>query len=432
MSIALTGAGGKSSSMARIAQELKGISPVILTTSTKLLDTQHTLAEKHCIIRARQDLQELPRWLEEADSIVITGPHSAEDPKWLGLDEACLKDLRDYCSKRPAVLAIEADGARGRSLKAPAEHEPAVPDWVDLVVPLVGLDVVGKPLNAANVHRVRQAAAVLGLPPDMRIEPRHIVEFLRHPEGAKRGVPRGAAVRVLLNKSETPGRLASGRVIAKAMMTDPEVNSTLICSLHQKDPVIEAYSRVAGMILAAGGSSRLEQPKQLITWRGRSLVWYAVNAAVQSGLLPIVVVTGCEAERVRSALAGFSVGYVNNLHWQEGQSTSFKAGLEAVKHTAEAVIALLSDMPFVDGEVVEAVVKRYRQTLAPLVAPQAGGKRANPVLFDRVTYGDLAKIEGDQGGRPLFDSYDPVYVNWDERIRFDVDTVEDLDWLRTQ
>lgn len=432
MSLALIGAGGKSSTMGRIAAELEGFCPVILTTSTKLLDTQHTLAEKHRIVEAPGDVENIRMELREFSSIIVTGPHAEDEPKWLGVDEGILDRLHELALELGAVLVVEADGARGSSLKVPAEHEPVIPGWVDLVVPLIGLDIVGKPLDANSVHREELVASLLDVEIGTMIEPRHLVEVLRSPQGAMKGVPAGADVRVMLNKAETPGRLASGRVIAKAMLTVPDIRSTLIVSLHMDDPVLEVFSRVAGMVLAAGASTRLEQPKQLISFRGRPLVWHAAQAALEGGLFPVIVVTGSEEQRIRLVLEDLLVGIIPNPSWDQGQSTSFKIGLDAIRHKADAVVALLSDMPFVDGELVQAIVRRYRRTLAPLVAPMAGGRRANPVLFDAVTFDDLSQIEGDQGGRGLFDQYEASWVDWDERIRFDVDTAEDVEWLRSQ
>lgn len=91
---------------------------------------------------------------------------------------------------------------------------------------------------------------------------------------------------------------------------------------------------------------------------------------------------------------------------------------------------LLADMPFVDAAVVRAVVQRYRETYAPLVAPYTMGRRANPVLFDRETFDDLRQLDGDQGGRALFERYPHEQVEWDYSITFDLDTPEDLERLR--
>jgi molybdenum cofactor cytidylyltransferase len=107
-----------------------------------------------------------------------------------------------------------------------------------------------------------------------------------------------------------------------------------------------------------------------------------------------------------------------------------RIGLEAVSEGTEAVVFLLADMPFVGSDLVSALLQRYRETLAPLVATWAGGRRANPVLFDRETYSDLRSLEGDQGGRAIFQRFEREFVEWDDTVLLDVDTPEDLERLR--
>ena len=432
MSVAFVGAGGKSSALAVAARELEGSCPVILTTSTKIFDFQHTFARAHHQVSHAEQLQDLDEWLNEASSIMLTGTHSPEEPKWLGLSLPLLARVQAYAREHDVVLAIEADGARTLPLKAPAEHEPVIPQGVDLVVALAGLDVLGHPLNAEHVHRSHLAAGLIDVEEGISIEPDHVAALIRHPRGGMKGIPSQAEVRVFLNKAETQQRRRAARRIAAALQAFEGVDAVLVGSLQNPDPIQAVYARVAGMVLAAGGSRRLDQPKQLIEWKGHPLVWHAATAALEGGLDPVVVVTGCEAARVRDAVADLPVEFVHNPDWEAGQSTSFKRGLAATQARVNAVVAMLADMPFVDAAVVQSVLARYRETMAPLVAPSVQGRRANPALFDRVTFKDLAEIVGDRGGRVLFDRFDAAWVPWDERIRFDVDTPEDLEWLQTQ
>jgi molybdenum cofactor cytidylyltransferase len=204
------------------------------------------------------------------------------------------------------------------------------------------------------------------------------------------------------------------------------VRAVVLGSLPSTQPALEIFGHVAGVVLAAGGSTRLHQTKQLVIWRGKPLVWHAVRAALEGGLSPVVVVVGAEAEAVRAALRDEPVRFVHNRAWQEGQSTSVRAGLAAVEQQAEAVVFLLSDTPMVDLRLVRALAREHRLSLSPIAAPQAGGRWANPVLFDRITFRDLASLYGDMGGRLLFDRYRMAGIQWDPSILLDIDTAEDL------
>jgi molybdenum cofactor cytidylyltransferase len=259
-----------------------------------------------------------------------------------------------------------------------------------------------------------------------RVEPWHIVELLSHPEGGLKGVPPEAEVRIILNKTEAIDRLEQGRVIAESLLSSPEVQAIVLANVIRDPSVREVIGRVAGIVLAAGGSTRLKQLKQLVQWRSRSLVWHVVQAALGGGLSPIIVVVGAQAERVRQVLADQPVAIIDNPSWECGLSSSLRIGLKAVEERVEAVVVLLADMPFIREDLVKVLIQGHRLSQSPLIAPQAGGRRANPVLFDRATFPSLHGLSGDRGGRELFERFPSILVPWDESILFDVDTIEDL------
>ncbi len=427
--VAFTGAGGKSTAIRRLVDELVSSSPILITTTTRLGHTQTDLAKVHFVAEHRQDLPHLPTSLASHRSVLITGPLDPANNKWTAPDDDALVALRVAADQAAAPLLIEADGARGRSIKAPDVHEPAVPEFVDLVVPVAGLDAIGEPLMSEAVHRPELVQSVLGIKRDSKLGADEIAKLLTSNHGGLKRVPAGAEVRVLLNKADAD-RLRQGRQVAERILTSARVNSVLIGAVDSEDPVVEAHGAVAGIVLAAGGSSRLGIPKQLFTWRGMPLVRRSVEAATGAGLNPVIVVAGQAIQDIWKAIEGTGATLTENSAWREGQSGSVRVGLQALDGHVEAAVFLLADMPFVGPNVIAALVNRHRETLAPLVAPWAAGRRANPVLFDRELFGDLLALEGDQGGRRLFDRYSSERVDWDEEITFDLDTPEDLEWLR--
>ncbi len=166
--------------------------------------------------------------------------------------------------------------------------------------------------------------------------------------------------------------------------------------------------------------------KVTLEWEGKAMITRAIGAAREAGLWPITVVIGAHGELVRDALRGEQVEFVENEAWEEGQSSSVQAGLDAVRGRAEAVVFLLADMPLVDGDLVKALVNEHRKTLAPIIAPWVGGRRGNPILFDVNTYHAMGGLSGDQGARVLTSQFPVRRIEWDERALFDVDSPEDL------
>ena len=430
LAAAFVGAGGKTSAIRRIVDEISSevsdeFRLVLVTTTTRLGREQNDLANIHLVDPSADQMAALPDLLEEQRSALITGPEL--EGKWIPPNDSVINELHQVAVSKSALLLIEADGARGRSLKAPDRHEPVIPDFVDLVVPMAGLDVLGHAISSDAVHRPELVAALLKTRPKSRIGPAELAALLGAENGGLKGVPDGAQVRVMLNKI-AEAEIEPGRQVAKTLLRNERIRSVALASVVEADPVIEAHGRVVGVILAAGGSSRLGEPKQLIKWRDHPLIWHAVRAA--EGLDRVVVVIGEQDGDLRKVLKKEPVELIENENRDQGQSSSVRAGLESISDGTEAVVFLLADMPFVSSELVSALVQRYRQTMSPLVATWAGGRRANPVLFDRETFPDLLKLKGDQGGRAIFRRYEREFVEWDDTVLLDVDTPEDLERLR--
>lgn len=154
-------------------------------------------------------------------------------------------------------------------------------------------------------------------------------------------------------------------------------------------------------MLAAGTSSRLGRPKQLLELDGAPLVGHAIAAARAAGIAAPVVVTGAAAAGVATVARQAGAVAVHNPRFAEGQSTSLAAGIAAVPPDAEAAIVLLGDQPGVSPETIRALVAAFAATRAPIVAPVYGSVLGNPVLFRRDLFPDLLALTGDEGARSL-------------------------------
>jgi molybdenum cofactor cytidylyltransferase len=119
---------------------------------------------------------------------------------------------------------------------------------------------------------------------------------------------------------------------------------------------------------------------------------------------------------------------VTNEEWEAGLSTSVQAGLRAIRSDIQAALFVLADQPAITPGIIAALLRRYRETGAPIVVPTYEGKRGNPALFDRSLFAELMKVREDQGGRQLIDRYanrtEKVEVG-SEAVLVDVDTVDD-------
>ncbi|MBX3038894.1 MAG: putative selenium-dependent hydroxylase accessory protein YqeC [Anaerolineales bacterium] len=453
--ISFIGSGGKTTAMFQLAKqiyELRITSYVFLTCTTHLGTWQTKLADRHIAVKDRKDLQGSPN----EGIVLLTGALDGERTK--PIDESVLTWLYEYSNKQNIPLLIEADGSRQKPLKAPAEHEPPIPEFTDTIIYVVGLNAIGKPLNDEHVHRPEIFSQLTNLEINESITSESIIKALTHSQGGLKNIPRHAKKIALLNQADTPELKSIGGSIAKQLLN--HFDSVLVGSLHQDN--FQTFEKTAGVILAAGDSTRFGSPKQLLDWKGKPFIRHIAETALQAGLEPVLVITGIHHADIESCLTDLPVTVIYNPNYKNGQSESIKLGIKNLapsvlsdtspKSTTEVLensenqfsgfgggrvgvgscVFLLADQPQIPVEVIRALKEKHSQTLSPIIAPLVlEERRANPVLFDKVTFPDLLQLTGDVGGRAIFDKHKVDYLPWhDDILIFDVDTKEDYERLK--
>jgi len=425
--LAIVGAGGKTTTLFQLAREM---SPVILSVTTHLSTKQLALADQHFVVKT-------PGEVREADITegvcLFTGP-VVENERTRGVDEDTVEEIRKIADERNWPLLLEADGSKRLPLKAPADYEPPIPGFVDMVVVVAGLTGLGKPLSSDWVHRPERFSALTGLGSGEPVTSSALAKVLTHPAGGLKNIPAQVRRMVLLNQADTVElQSQAGGMVERLLEGFEGVGISALGSYLQdaKEPMVFSMNeKIAGIVLAGGGSRRLGQPKQLLEWQGKPLVRHMAETTFLAGLSPVIVVTGAAQEEVANAVNGLPVKVVHNPDWEGGQSTSVQRGLAELPSGVGGAVFLLVDQPFVSAPLVRMLVEEHARTLAPIVAPLIDEQRGNPVLFDRVTFPDFAALTGDMGARPLFALHRPVWVPWhDPRALWDVDTMEDYQRL---
>jgi CTP:molybdopterin cytidylyltransferase MocA len=184
---------------------------------------------------------------------------------------------------------------------------------------------------------------------------------------------------------------------------------------------------VAGIVLAAGASSRMGRPKMLLPVGGGTLLAAVAQALLDSGLEKVVVVLGCEADQVNRS-AGLPddprLRVAVNADWPSGMASSLRRGIDECGEAAAALVAL-GDQAGITAERVRRIVSAWRPGV-PLVVPVSRGRAGHPVLFDRALWDELRSLSGDVGGREVVKRHleDAVVVPAEPLA--DLDTEEDL------
>ncbi len=188
--VAFVGAGGKTTLMFRLAADLAAAGRHVVTSmTTKIFVGQMAAAPGRLTLKGEGALlAQLPAALAEHGHVLIAGDTIVAEDKVQGTPG----DLLDRVAAQQAVdaLLVEADGARRLPFKAPATHEPVIPASTTLVVPIVGLDALGQPLDADHAHRPERIATLTGAALGDPVTPRMIAAVLAHPAGGAKGAPR--------------------------------------------------------------------------------------------------------------------------------------------------------------------------------------------------------------------------------------------------
>ncbi len=189
--------------------------------------------------------------------------------------------------------------------------------------------------------------------------------------------------------------------------------------------------RVAGVVLAAGASSRFGANKLLIDIDGEPIVRRAARRALEAGLAPVIVVLGFEADRVVEALQGLDVVPVVNPDHSTGMHRSLQAGIERVPPDCEAAVVILADMPLVTAAMSAAVVARFRSGPETLVISRYGEVQAPPTLYARALFPAL-RAAGAGGGRAVVRDRrrEAAALDWPPALLADLDRPEDIERLR--
>lgn len=431
--VALVGGGGKTSTMFRLAAELAATRRVLMTTSTRIFAAQIERAPAYVSFdSSRQTLDDILPALHNAlarhSQVLLIGQIDRSSGKAFGIAPEVIDALAT--TGQFDTILVEADGSRMRPFKAPADHEPVIPALTTVVVPVVGVDVLGRPLSDDMVHRAELVSQLSRTRPGEPVTVQTVAQVFCHQYGGLKHIPDGARFIPLINKVESTTQLQAAQDLAARLLACERVNSVAIGAVQAKtSPLLEMWSRSAAVILAAGGSSRFGSPKQLALWGDKPFIEHVVDTALASTAAPVIVVLGAEVEQSRNLLRSKPVNIVVNERWAEGQSTSMQAGLAALPLNVGSVLFLLVDLPGVTTGVLNALIERHRQTLASLVWPEFDGRRGNPVLFDRALFAELSHISGDTGGRPVLlahqDQAERVIVDHPGIIQ-DIDQPDDL------
>jgi probable selenium-dependent hydroxylase accessory protein YqeC len=436
--VAFIGAGGKSSTLFRLGRELAAEGwRVIGTTTTRISADELLLAPGALnITGAVLRPEAISRALGQHGFVFLY--HGILGEKAIGLSPDTVDALVDAVDSD--VILVEADGARRLPFKAPHPHEPVIPAVATLVVPVVGIDAVGQPLDAEHVYNPEAMIARYGYPHGERVKWPWIASVLRDPDLGLKGAPEHARLVALINKVPASGLYRNlARLIARLALREPRLSAAAVGAMQDDDPISELHRRVGAVVLAAGLSRRMNQPGQskvLLPWDGRPIIRVIVDRLKRMRLDDLVVVTGHLAARVRAALTDEPVRFSHNPAYKQGDMlSSLQTGLRTLGPEIAACLVVLGDQPQLDNRVVAELITTYAEGRGKIVAPSYQRRRGHPILIDRSFWGEILSLPEDGSPRDVINAHADqiayVPVETDSVLR-DIDTPDDYRQARRQ
>ncbi|WP_310428975.1 nucleotidyltransferase family protein [Chamaesiphon sp. VAR_48_metabat_135_sub] len=188
-------------------------------------------------------------------------------------------------------------------------------------------------------------------------------------------------------------------------------------------------SQIAAVILAAGASTRMGTPKQLLEWQGRSLLRSITETAIAADCDPIIIVLGASSDRMQAEIIDLPVQIVNNPEWQTGMGSSIRTGIQALldrNMDVNAAILLLCDQPFVSVQIIRQLRSIYATTHQSIVASSYRNTIGVPALFDRQLFPELLKLDCAEGAKRVIKNHPNATATIDfPQGSIDIDTPKD-------
>ena len=191
-------------------------------------------------------------------------------------------------------------------------------------------------------------------------------------------------------------------------------------------------NQVTAILLAAGGSRRLGQPKQLVQFKNELLINYIINQIRVGGISEIRVVLGNHFSEIRDLIKSKDLEILENTKWEEGISSSIKCGLTNLKPHTQAAIIFTVDQPYLKPQLINEILQKFTKSNANIIATSVYGQLIPPVLYRKKVFPKLMKLKGDKGGKAIFGEENVEMVVWeDERLLIDIDSDDDLEKLNS-
>jgi len=417
--VSLVGGGGKTTAMFKLAAELKAQGASVLVTTTTAIYQPENINYDTLIIGKQAPLP--------TPGITVWGREKTAENKLLGTDPELINELFNH--QVFDFILVEADGAKGCPVKAPAAHEPLVPAATTKYIGVIGLSCLGTSTGEGLVHRPEIWCSLTGAQPGEIISEVHLTTLIRDPNGLFKNAPAHSQRYLLLNQAQTSIlEQAGNNIIAYLAALHYPIDGGIVADLHRRRYHSQpARGFVSGVIMASGFSRRCPHNKLLLDYQGKSLLEWVIQAAQASDLQEVILVY--QHPEIEKLATSYGLTMVSNPHAAIGQSEAVKLGTKAASAYAQGIMFLPGDQPLINKEIINRLLEQFITGNCQVVQPFYANNPGSPVVMSTCLRQSLLQLTGDEGGRTIIRQLPPAEVKGldiENVVRgFDVDTAED-------
>lgn len=179
------------------------------------------------------------------------------------------------------------------------------------------------------------------------------------------------------------------------------------------------------LILAAGSSSRMGTPKQLLPYKKTTLLGYSIEQAKHIGPKHVFCVLGANAEMIEKSIEKYQIETIYNPDFKHGLSSSIVIGVNILQHNFDTILIMLADQPNVDANYLNKIIKTSKENPSKIIASNYQGKIGVPAIFPKKYFKNLLFLEGDKGAKELLNNHQSEVIKMKPFNLTDIDTKED-------
>lgn len=421
--ICVTGGGGKTSLIFKLAEELKIKGRVLITSTTKIYFPQsdqyeNLILENEVFRGSRKGVDILGKGIDK------------ENKKMLGVES---ETLEKYLEKYDYIL-VESDGSRSKPVKFWNEDDPKIPSYATMIIGVTNINAVGEKIESV-VHRYAHYCERENFTKDQLFTPEKMEKYILKGDFFKSPISfsfdKKIKKYIYINGVEEVSTFETAYKIANSLSSNFLEFKIVLGSVVKNE--VYSFKKISGIILAGGFSKRMGKDKLFLNWKNRTFLEEVTDKIDSINFFEkLLVIPKEKFLKLKKKLdleKKINFKIVFNEESEKGQSESVKLGVKKSLES-DGYMFFPVDQPFLKKETIYTIIKEFLKTDL-ITAPLVEGNRFSPVIFPKRYKEKLLDLKGDTGGREIIKKEKINEVNFLDEMEFkDIDLPEDMELLK--